>query len=109
MAETPNDNFYKRETLLKAFAISSMVMLVFTIWMVLDDYGREWKGYQREFAAIQQKKFQQLADEAKTKVDENKLKELEQGVAKADKDIAQKKKQTEGLQAEFVKLKTREK
>ncbi|NBY19523.1 hypothetical protein EBQ74_04610 [bacterium] len=60
-----DDRFYKGNTLIKAFAISSIVMLVFTFWMVLDDFGREWKGYQSQFMALKAKKYQEQIDAAK--------------------------------------------
>ena len=46
---SPDDKFYKSETLLKAFGISSVIMLIFTLWMIFDDSLREWKKYQVNF------------------------------------------------------------
>lgn len=110
MANTPQDDrFYKGDTLLKWFAISSICMFVFTLWMVLDDFGREWKGYQREFFAIQQKKYDAWIQDAKGKVDENKLKELEAEVKKADEALATKKSDISRIEKELVTLRTRDK
>ena len=35
------------------FAVSSVLLLLVTVWMVLDDYTRDWKGYQKEFVRIE--------------------------------------------------------
>ena len=43
------DRLYEIEFLHKWFAISSLLLFLFTIVMVLADYSREWKRYQREF------------------------------------------------------------
>jgi cytochrome c2/mono/diheme cytochrome c family protein len=43
------DRLYQAQTLHKWFAISSLLLFVITIGMVMQDYSREWKRYQREF------------------------------------------------------------
>ncbi len=110
MASTPpsDDRFYKGNTLIRAFAISSIVMFLFTMWMVLDDFGREWKGYQREFLDIKKKKYEKQIEEAKAAVDQNKLKELQDGVAQTTKELEAKSKEVEKQEDELVKLKTQE-
>src|SRR5262245_36755128 len=35
------------------FGISSVAMLVTTIWMLAADHRREWKGYQRKFQEVE--------------------------------------------------------
>ena len=35
------------------FGISSLAMLMATIWMLADDHNREWKQYQREFREVE--------------------------------------------------------
>ncbi len=35
------------------FAIASIVLLVVLVWMVADDYSREWKNYQRKFRELE--------------------------------------------------------
>ena len=75
MANTPQDDrFYKPNRLLKVFGISSLVMLIVTLWMVLDDFGREWKGYQLEFFSLKKKKYDALVDTTKQALDPTKLK-----------------------------------
>lgn len=103
-----DDRFYKGNTLIRAFAISSIVMFLFTIWMVLDDFGREWKGYQREFLDIKKKKYEKQIEEAKTALDPNKVKELQDKLAENNKALESKAKDIEALESEQVKLKTAE-
>jgi cbb3-type cytochrome oxidase cytochrome c subunit len=47
--EKRGDRLYPVQTLHKWFAISSLLLFLFTVGMVLQDYSREWKRYQREF------------------------------------------------------------
>ena len=47
--EKRGDRLYQGDSLHKWFAISSILLFVITIAMVLVDYSREWKKYQREF------------------------------------------------------------
>src|SRR6185295_10425548 len=47
--ERRHDRLYEAQTLHKWFAISSLLLFVITIGMVMQDYTREWKRYQRDF------------------------------------------------------------
>ena len=47
------DRLYEVIYLHKWFAISSILLFLFTVAMVLVDYSREWKRYQREFVRLQ--------------------------------------------------------
>ena len=47
--EKRGDRLYEVILLHKWFAISSLLLFLFTIGMVLADYSREWKRYQRDF------------------------------------------------------------
>lgn len=103
---SPDDKFYKSETLLKAFGISSVVMLVFTLWMILDDFGREWKKYQADFFVYRKNKIEKQIEEAKQGLDENKLGELKTQLAQAEESIKAKASDLNKLKKELVKLKT---
>src|SRR5262245_29049816 len=46
------DTHYRVGKLNAWFAGSSLFLLATTLWMVIDDWSRPWKGYQREFRAI---------------------------------------------------------
>ncbi len=102
-----DDRFYQGKTLIKAFAISSIVMLVFTIWMILDDFGREWKGYQSQFMALKTKKYNEQIEAAKGAVDEAKLKETKEKLAQAALEIEKKSKDEKKLEKELTESKTK--
>ena len=51
--EKRGDRLYEVDLLHKWFAISSLLLFVFTIGMVVADYSREWKKYQRSFVRLQ--------------------------------------------------------
>ena len=38
------------------FAISAVIMLLTTLWMMAADQAREWTGYQRSFEKLQTQK-----------------------------------------------------
>ncbi len=44
---------YNIDFLNVVFATSSLFLFFTTIWMVFDDYDREWKGYQRQFVLLE--------------------------------------------------------
>lgn len=47
------DTHYHVPALNRWFAFSSLLLLVAAVWMVLDDWARPWKSYQREFRAME--------------------------------------------------------
>ena len=47
------DTHYHVPALNRWFAFSSLLLLVSAVWMVLDDWARPWKGYQREFRVLE--------------------------------------------------------
>ncbi len=50
--ERRGDRLYQAQNLHKWFAISSLLLFVITIGMVMQDYTREWKRYQRDFTKL---------------------------------------------------------
>ena len=49
----PEERHYNIDRLNMIFAIASCVLLLVLIWLVADDYAREWKGYQRSFRELE--------------------------------------------------------
>jgi len=47
------DTHYHVPHLNRWFAVSSLLLLISAVWMVIDDWSRPWKGYQREFRDIE--------------------------------------------------------
>jgi hypothetical protein len=65
------------------FGVSSVVMLVTTIWMLADDHNREWKSYQLQFQDIETWTAQARIDEQQSEDFRRKRVELEQQLAAA--------------------------
>src|SRR5262245_38695689 len=47
------DTHYQIRSLNLWFAVASLAMLAMSVWMVIDDWRRPWKGYQREFRELE--------------------------------------------------------
>jgi cbb3-type cytochrome oxidase cytochrome c subunit len=67
-----SEETYRRQpTLHLVFAISSIAMLLSTVWMVMADHLRPWKQVQRQFQLVEREKLevaeQQKLEEQKTK------------------------------------------
>jgi cytochrome c2 len=82
---------YDTKVLNKIFAVVSVVFLLVTIWMVLDDYIRPWKAVQVKALDIEKQKIQEKIREIDGSIDGNKLKEVKAKIAAAEKSIATKK------------------
>jgi cytochrome c2 len=82
------DTHYRVGSLNRWFVGSSLLLLVSTLWMVLDDWYRPWKGYQREFRAMEvaRAKAQMDSPEAQAIVAEEAR--LRAALAKAEQDLA---------------------
>ncbi len=110
MANTPQDDrFYKSKTLLKVFGISSIVMLVFTLWMILDDFGRPWKAYQLEFFKLKKDKYEKNITAAQQAIDPAALKQAQDAEVQGKKDLEARKSEVAKAEKELDKLKTTEK
>ena len=44
---------YNIDFLNVVFAASGLFLFFSSVWMVWDDYDREWKGYQRQFVLLE--------------------------------------------------------
>ncbi len=79
---------YNIDFLNVVFAVSSLFVLFTTVWMVWDDYDREWKNYQRDFTLLEVEVTRAGLAQAQQEVDQARVAELrtqrevaEQGVA----------------------------
>src|SRR3954468_17784164 len=111
--EKRNDRLYQATTLHKWFAISSLLLFVFTVVMIMADYSREWKRYQREYTRMSIQRAQQDVNKALGSVDRNKYKQLQSQIAAAQKsqeqntaEISKARKRLDDLQATFVRIDT---
>src|SRR5436190_7447570 len=73
-----SDRLYEVIYLHKWFAISSILLFLFTVAMVLVDYSREWKRYQREFVRLQIQRTQMDMQQVASSLDRNKFQQLQQ-------------------------------
>ena len=67
---------YNIDFLNVVFAVSSLFVLFTTVWMVWDDYDREWKNYQRQFTAIEMEVARLGLAQAQQDVDQTRVAEL---------------------------------
>ena len=59
-----SDETYRSQPILHlVFAISSIAMLLATVWMVMDDHLRPWKEVQREFQGVERAKLKAAYEE----------------------------------------------
>ena len=80
---------YNVDFLNVVFAASSIFLFLSVIWMVWDDYDRDWKNTQRRFAELEYEVTQAQLKQASSAVDSTRLKEL-QAATKAIQDAEAK-------------------
>jgi len=106
--EKRGDRLYRVINLHKWFAISSLLLFVFTAWMVWVDYARQWKGYQRQFNRMQIEKTNQDIAKASGSFDRAKydqlsaqLKQAQAQMQQHEADIKQAQSKIDDLKAKF--------
>src|SRR3954467_15867796 len=77
---------YNVDFLNVVFAASSIFLFLSVIWMVWDDFDREWKNTQRRFAQLEYQVTQAQRQQAVQAVDRNKIAQLE-GQKKASEQL----------------------
>src|SRR5215217_3302857 len=68
---------YNVDFLNVVFAASSLFLFLSVIWMVWDDFDRDWKNTQRRFAQLEYQVTQEQRQKATQSVDKNKIGQLE--------------------------------
>src|ERR1043165_2368336 len=96
--ERRGDRLYEIDSLHKWFAISSLLLFLFTIGMVMADYLREWKKYQRDFVRLQIQKTRSDMQQAASTLDRAKIQEIDQQRRQSPPQKTPTKPQTENLQ-----------
>ena len=102
--ERRGDRLYQVQNLHKWFAISSLLLFVFTVGMVLLDYSREWKKYQREFNRMQIQRTQQEMQQVSSSLDRAKYGQLNQQLQQARAEQQQNEAGVERIQEEIKDL-----
>src|ERR671938_1405285 len=88
---------YNVDFLNVVFAASSLFLFLSVIWMVWDDYDREWKNTQRRFAQLEYQVTQAQLQQASRSVDRNKIAQLEAQRKAAEQRIAANKAKVDEL------------
>ncbi len=109
--ERRGDRLYEGDGLHKWFAVSSLLLFVFTLWMVFVDYSREWKSYQRTFTRLQLQRTQQDINAAANAFDRAKYQQIAQQLQQSQSEIAQHEsdvktaqKKVDDISAEFYRI-----
>src|SRR5260370_7516719 len=76
--EKRGDRLYEVIFLHKWFAIRSILLVGFSVAMVMADYLREWKTYQRDFNRLQIQRTQRDMQQVSSSLDRAKFQQLQQ-------------------------------
>src|SRR5206468_884428 len=98
---------YNVDFLNVVFAASSLFLFLSVIWMVWDDYDREWKNTQRRFAQLEYTVTQEQLNAAGRAVDRNKLQQLEAQQKTAQQSVSANQAKVTELQAKLDTVETR--
>ena len=89
---------YNIDFLNVVFAATSVFLFLSVIWMVWDDFDRDWKNTQRRFAQLQYQVTQAQYQQASRAVDQGKLQRLQAELVAAGKNVAANQKKVDELQ-----------
>ena len=92
---------YNVDFLNVVFAASSIFLFLSVVWMVWDDYDREWKNTQRRFVDLEYQVTQAQLQQATRGVDRSKLQQLEGQRQAAEKNVAANQAKVDELQAKL--------
>jgi mono/diheme cytochrome c family protein len=98
---------YNVDFLNVVFAASSIFLFLSVIWMVWDDYDREWKSTQREFAELEYQVTQASLEQAARDVDQNKLTQLQGSLAAAQKNVEANQSKVDELRRQMADIEAR--
>jgi mono/diheme cytochrome c family protein len=98
---------YNVDFLNVVFAASSLFLFLSVIWMVWDDYDREWKNTQRRFAQLEYQVTQAQLQQAQRSVDRNKMGQLQAQVQAGRKNVEANQAKVNELQAKIKDADTR--
>src|SRR5262249_3968370 len=80
------------------FAASSLFLFLSVVWMVWDDFDREWKNTQRQFARLEYQVTQAQLQQAQRGVDKNKIAQLQAQAQAGQKTIDANKAKVDEIQ-----------
>ena len=95
---------YNIDFLNVVFAVSSLFVLFTTVWMVWDDYDREWKNYQRDFTLLEMEVTLAGLAQAQQEVDQARVAELTAQRVVAEQGLASNSAQIDELEAQLAEV-----
>ena len=98
---------YNVDFLNVVFAASSLFLFLSVIWMVWDDFDREWKNTQRRFVQLEYEVTQANLQQAERSVDQNKLGQLEAQRTAAEQKITANQEKVNELQGQITDVENR--
>jgi mono/diheme cytochrome c family protein len=98
---------YNIDFLNVVFAASSLFLFLSVIWMVWDDYDREWKNTQRAFAQLEYEVAQTSLAQAEGKVDRTKLTQSEAALAEGQKKVDANQQKVDELRGQIADIEAR--
>src|SRR3954463_6989866 len=98
---------YNVDFLNVVFAASSLFLFLSVVWMVWDDYDREWKNVQRRFVQLETQVTQAQLAQASRSVDRTKLQQLEAQQKAAEKNVAANQKKVDELESKLKEIDNR--
>ena len=90
------------------FALASFALLFSIVWLVWDDYSREWKRHQRDFRALEISKTAERIEAEEQAVDPEQRRQLADGLASARAAIDRKEDEIRQVQGELDALDARD-
>jgi mono/diheme cytochrome c family protein len=90
---------YNVDFLNVVFAAASLFLFLSVVWMVWDDFDREWKNTQRRFAQLEYQVTQAQLQQAGRSVDRTKLQQLEAQEKTGQQNVKANQKKVDELQA----------
>ena len=87
----------------RAFALSSIALLLVLLWMLFADYARDWKLFQAQFNRIDVEKTRAAITAAESSVDAAKLDQIKASLQAADADLVSRKADLATAQAELAR------
>src|SRR6185295_1585576 len=98
---------YNVDFLNVVFAASSLFLFLSVVWMVWDDYDRDWKNTQRQFSQLEYQVTQAQLQAAGRGVDRNKLTQLEAQLKAAEQNVAANRAKVDELEKQLKDADTR--
>jgi mono/diheme cytochrome c family protein len=92
---------YNVDFLNVVFAASSIFLFLAAIWMVWDDFDREWKNTQRQFNQLEIEVTRANLTQAERRIDKAKLTQAQQQLAAQQKSIEANRQQIDEIQSKL--------